>query len=148
MAYEKRDNSEIISAHARRDVAMAEKNAEILRLRIKGLTFQQIADEVGFRSASGVYQRYKATLKATIQEPADELRRLERERLDSLLAAIWPLAMAGKGYAVEKALMIMDRKARMLGLDAPTRSQVTVSDEMTSQIEQLAAELGVVVPAE
>ena len=64
-----------------------------------------------------------AALKATLQEPADELRTLELERLDRLLLGVWGQAAKGNQGAVDRALKIMERRARLLGLDAPTKVQ-------------------------
>lgn len=44
--------------------------------------------------------------------------------------------------AISTILKIEERRAKLLGLDAPTKTNVTVSDAITSEIEQLAAQLG------
>lgn len=62
-----------------------------------------------------------SALRATLQEPADELRSLELERLDRLLLGVWSQAAKGNQGAVDRALKIMERRARLLGLDAPTK---------------------------
>lgn len=120
-----------------------EREARVLHLRKAALTFDQIADQLGYADASGAKRAYDRAMQATIQQPADELRVLEDERLDTLLRAVWPSAISGKGWAVQRALQIMERRAKLLGLDAPSRAHVTVSDEMTERIKQLAAQLGV-----
>lgn len=119
-----------------------QREAEVLKLRRDGLTFDAIAKRLQYASAAGAYNAFKRAMDRTIQHPADELRRLEIERLDYMLDCLGPAIAAGRGYAIEKALMIQDRRARLLGLDAPTKHQVTVSDTLTSEIEALAAELG------
>jgi hypothetical protein len=55
------------------------------------------------------------------------VRRLELERLDALLAVLWPLAVAAQPdqYAIDRVLAIMARRARYLGLDAPEKKDVT-----------------------
>jgi hypothetical protein len=64
-----------------------------------------------------------AALKATLQEPADELRKMELERLDRLLLAVWGQAAKGNQGGIDRALKIMERRAKLLGLDAPTKVQ-------------------------
>lgn len=132
------------SAKDARDLSLREREARVLELRKAGLTFKLIAERVGYKTESAAYRAFQRGMQATIQQPADELRALELERLDAMLAALWPFVLKGRGYAVEKALMIQDRRARYLGLDAPRRTESTVSVELVAQIEQLAAELGVV----
>ena len=41
--------------------------------------------------------------------------------------------MAGKGYAVERVLQIMARRAAMLGLDAPAKTRVEYMTEEAVQ---------------
>lgn len=106
-------------------VRAVERQRAVLELRKTGMHFHDIAARTGFRGASGAYEAFKKALRATVQQPADEVRRLEVERLDALLAAVWPDAIAGKVDAVDRVLRIMDRRAALLGLDAPTRSDFT-----------------------
>ncbi len=49
-----------------------------------------------------------------------EMRKLENERLDALLLAVWPAAKRGDVASVNAALRIMDRRAKLNGLDRPT----------------------------
>ena len=76
---------------------------------------------------------------------ADQVERLvtlEVERLDGLLRVAWPLAMAGNLKAIDTVLRIAERRARLMGLDAATRSEVRVlSDGVDAEIEQLIAGL-------
>jgi hypothetical protein len=120
-----------------------EREAEVLNLRRTGMSFTVIARRLGYSSSSGAYNAFKRAMDRITQEPAEELRRLELERLDEMFEALWPNVKKGRGYAVEKALMIMDRRARLLGLDAPTKHQVTVSDSVAAEIEALANDLGI-----
>ena len=65
-------------------------------------------------------------LKKTLQEPADEVRTLEVERLDSLLNGLWQRRHVPE--ITDRILRIMERRAKLLGLDAPTRTEVTGKD--------------------
>ena len=44
--------------------------------------------------------------------------------------------------AIDRIVRVMERRARLLGLDAPAKTDVRVSDVLDEQIQQLAAELG------
>ena len=48
---------------------------------------------------------------------------LEVERLDVMLLAIWQDVRSGDTQAINTALRIMERRARLMGLDAPTKDQ-------------------------
>lgn len=43
--------------------------------------------------------------------------------------------------AIDRLLRIQERRARLLGLDAPVKRDLTLTDERTARIEALAEEL-------
>ncbi len=131
-------------------VEHVEKQRQALELRKAGATFDQIAKALGYANAGGAYKVVQAGLRAVVQQPADEVRQLEVERLDAMLRALWPDAMAGKWLAIDRCLGIMDRRARLLGLDAPLRIEehVITEDAVDAEIRRLSeqlAEQGVVM---
>ena len=105
-----------------------ERKLEALRLRKAGYSFPAIALELGYGGPSGAYKAVMTALVATLQEPADDVRRLELERLDELLKGLWYFAKVGNQGAIDKVLRIMERRAKLLGLDAPTKNEVTGKD--------------------
>lgn len=107
---------------------LIDKEHKVLELRRAGLTWQRIAEQVGYADHTGAYAAYKRAMKRTLQEPADELRQSEIDRLDRLQLAIWPRAMNGDNSSVVTILRIMERRAKLLGLDMPVKiaQEVTV----------------------
>lgn len=100
-----------------RRLQAAERQRQALELRKGGVTFNAIAQALGFRSRQAAFESVHAGLRATLQEPADELRILDAERLDGLLLAVWSQARAGSLPHIATALTILARKAKLLGLD-------------------------------
>jgi len=100
-----------------------------LELRKAGISYARIAETLGYKDGSGAWRAVKAALKKTLQEPAEELRTLEIERLDAMLAAIWGSVKQGQYGAQDRALKIMERRAKLLGLDAPTKQDITSGGE-------------------
>lgn len=109
---------------------VVEKRRQSLELRKAGATFDAIARQVGYSSPASAYKAVLQALRDTCQEPADDVRRLELERLDRLMLAHWPAAIgsltdpANPGQklpasqdAAELVLKITDRRAKLLGLD-------------------------------
>lgn len=47
------------------------------------------------------------------------MRELDLRRLDSLLLTYWPLAKGGDTDALDRVLKILQRRAKLLGLDLP-----------------------------
>jgi hypothetical protein len=117
-------------------IVAVERQRQALELRLAGLTFEAIAREVGYSNRSSAADAVTAALRATVQVPADDLRQLECERLDSLLSAMWPKAVGGSHLAVDRCLAIMERRARLLGLDAPLRlrQEVITADDIDRAI--------------
>lgn len=108
-----------------------------LELRKQGKSYRQIAIAIG-RSKGLAHRWVGEMLLETLQEPANELRTLELERLDALSDALWPLIVKEMPddvadedradyrpslKAVDSILRVMERRAKLLGLDAPVRTE-------------------------
>ena len=119
-----------------------DKQAEALALRKSGHTFEEIAERVGYASKSGAFKAVMSALRKTIQEPADELRQLELERLDVMLKSLWPFILKGSPRHVEIGLKVMDRRAALLGLDAPKQVEDHRTVTIAIMAEHLAQETG------
>jgi hypothetical protein len=127
------------------DPEVVEKERRVLELRRAGYTFDDIAKTVGYASPSGAFYALSRALKRTLQQPANELREMETDRLDRLQAAVWPKALAGDNKAVDTILKIMDRRARLLGLDAPSKMQVETTTYDPGSIDAEVAKLRLIL---
>ncbi|MFJ3219693.1 hypothetical protein ACIPLC_27730 [Kitasatospora sp. NPDC086801] len=66
---------------------------------------------------------------AAAQADIEELRALEGARLDRLYLVAYRRAVRdGELQAIDRALRIMERRARLLGLDQPVRTEITGHD--------------------
>jgi hypothetical protein len=102
-------------------IAAKIKAAKALELRMAGKTYPAIAEEAGYNSPQAAHDAVKRSLDAVIREPAEALIRLDLERLDSMLEIHLLSAQGGDVQAVSAVMKIMERRARLLGLDAPTK---------------------------
>lgn len=124
---------------------MAERRQHVANLRLAHYTQQEIANELGL-SVTTVCRDLQA-LRAEWQERRsmafDGWVAEELAKLDALERAILPQALQGKPGAAERVLKIMDRRARMLGLDKPQQHEHTVitQDALDAEIARLEAEL-------
>ena len=107
-----------------------ERQLQALELRKAGASYEAIAERLGYADRSGAYRAVKAALTLTLREPAAELRSLEAERLDAMLLPLWRRVQTGDEKAVDRALRIMERRARLLGLDAPASVEVGGGSEV------------------
>lgn len=143
----------------------AERDAEAARLRSTGMSYGDIAKALGYADASGAHMACSRAMKV-IAEPARELRAIELARLDLILREAWtvmvtehitvsqgrvvahpdtglPLRDHGPVLAaIDRILKIAERRARLLGLDAPTKIEAITVDQIEAAIAQLSEELG------
>jgi hypothetical protein len=109
----------------RRIKAVTEKQLNALEYRKLGYSFKQIADALGYAGPQGAYEAVQAALRSVIREPAEEVLGLELERLDALFVKPYSSALAGDLQALSACLAVMTRKARLLGLDAPVKTETS-----------------------
>jgi hypothetical protein len=123
---------------------LVDKEIKVLELRRVGLTWVRIAEEVGYADHTGAYAAYKRAIKRTMQQPADELREQELDRIDRLQVAVWPAAMKGDTRAVLTIVRLMERRAKLTGLDMPIKIEQDVTtwtggDTIDRAVRDLAA---------
>lgn len=111
-------------------------------MRLKGLPYTEIASALGVSQAWAyrLVAKELARQKELTSEKAMELIRLESLRLDELWKAVLPRCQTGEPRAIAAALAIMDRRARLLGLDAPVKSTSTVELELKEMSDSQLAE--------
>ena len=125
-----------------RTLEQTETDIEALKLRSLGLTYQKIADRMGC-SVSTASDRYHRALAAVPSDAVEEHRKLMGEQIDSLLEVAFEQALTGKRslFAIDRCIMLMERKARLIGLDAPVKQSVEVVTYDGNSIEARVAEL-------
>lgn len=110
----------------------AVRREKALQLRIKGMSYRRIGDALGVShvQAFNDVKTELGRIAKESQDAAEELRTLELERLDAMLVAIAPLISASDKRpanlgAIDRALNIMARRAKLLGLDAAEKTEVS-----------------------
>lgn len=122
----------------------AEEQRRIVNLFLAGARPDEIAHAMKL-SVETVYRERRAALEriAPLRDQAqEELREVELQRLDRLQRAHWQNAIDGQVGASKIVLACIDRRAKMLGLDAPVKVDARVRSELDAQIEALVEELG------
>lgn len=79
-----------------RNPASAERDAKAARLRSAGHTFQEIADQLGFGDKSTARQSVYRAIADVIKEPAEEVLKVELDRLDQQLTRLNDLETAAR----------------------------------------------------
>jgi hypothetical protein len=150
---------------------IAERRARVLQLRVEQVPYAQIATLLGISEglAEKDFQRALEARKTELDARRHVAVALEVAKLDALERVAWGvlrtrhiLAQQGKIVctddgtpleddgptlaAIDRILKIAERRARMLGHDAPVRAKVEVTDAIDADIERLVAELAGLAP--
>jgi hypothetical protein len=115
------------SRTAPRIVRGLQHRAQALELRRAGHTYAAIGEQLGLSKAMAfkLVRQGMEEGRIAIGKAADQLRAEELSRLDGMLEAVWPKASKGELAAVDRVLKIGERRARLLGLDAPSQHAAT-----------------------
>jgi hypothetical protein len=148
-----------------RDPETVKRDAQAAALRARSWTYQRIGEELGI-SKQSAYDAVQRALRDTLQEPADDVRALELERLDGMYAAV--LAVLERDHvtlyqgevvrvegavlvddgpvlsAVDRLLRIQERRAKLLGLDLPVKQQIEAEHTVRYQIGVTGEEMDAV----
>jgi len=105
------------------DAQTATRRQRALALRMSGATYEAIGTTLGIATMTAWKHVQRALTETRDQsnEQADLLREQELARLDRIQLGFWTAAMRGNPAAADRVLRIMERRARLLGLDAPVR---------------------------
>ena len=102
----------------RGDAATASwRQARAVELALQGRSYDAIARELGLANRGTAWRTVQRALRQRVLAGVDELRDVELARLDALQTAAWARAEGGDLAAIEAVLRIMDRRARLLGLN-------------------------------
>ena len=114
------------------------KYEEVVRLRALGLSFQAIAERVGYSGRSGAKEAYSQAIKIWGTEAVDELRVIENERLDHLHRTLMarletsirnPETESTEIVAiVNSAINLSRRRSTLNGLDSASKHEITGAD--------------------
>ena len=121
--------------------AATERRLQALELRKAGANYRRIGAQLGvseaqaYKDVQGELQR----IQAEASDLAADVRTLELERLDALTLALWPSARQGKEGAIDRVLRVMERRSKLLGLDAPTKQDVRIEDMSKLSDDELRA---------
>ena len=113
---------------------LAERDLRIFQMRKTGTAVQEIARRfsISTKAVNFAIQRQLSRMNQEALMAYPEVLRMELERLDSLQQSVWPLTQHRKVAmddgtevvvepdlkAVQQALSIMDRRAKLLGMEA------------------------------
>lgn len=128
-------------------LAIAERRAEVIALRRKGWNFREIAEKLG-TSLATAYKDYEQVIAETPVPHLEEYRAEEVSRIEYAIRNLMDIALSEDSKVTTYARIqawnsIRDwseRKARLLGLDAPEKILSVSVDMLDQMIMQAEAE--------
>ena len=128
-----------------------------LGMRANGFSYAEIAVKLNLtvEKVGKAINRAMRRYKKSVSESCEHIVTLEEIRLDEMYVTIYPMIRAGSIEAIALGLKIMDRRAKLRGLDAPTKiAQTNAPPEMAlgglslEKLRELDALLSNAQPAE
>lgn len=99
---------------------------QALELRRMGMGYVEIGHHLNI-SKTHAHRLVKDAMAGAIAQvtaDAGDMKAEQLSRLDGMLAGLWPAARKGAVGAVDRVLKIEERRAKLLGLDAPVKHAV------------------------
>lgn len=93
---------------------------------LAGKTYATISKELGV-SEGLIAKRIKEAAENRVSPLVDHYRQIENDRLDSLLRSLQEGIEEGDTRAINSAVRVSERRAKLLGLDAPEALSVSLS---------------------
>lgn len=115
----------------------AVRRGQALELRIAGASYRAIGAQLGTSAKTAFYdvQRELAALEKVRRGRAEDLKGIELARLDRMTLALGRKVTGGEERAITAMLRVMERRARLLGLDAAQKLDVNLSpDKVVSRL--------------
>jgi hypothetical protein len=148
----------------------AARDAKACELRAYGWTYEKIANELGYTDRSHARQGIERAMLAIVQEPAEEMIKIHLERLREMYRTAREIMVARhmmvqhgkvvtittdtgehipvedpmpKLAAIDRMTRVLEREAKLLGMDAPKQIEFITLDAIQAEIRRLEESMAV-----
>lgn len=131
--------------------ATAERRSKAIAMKLAGATYEQIATALKYAGRGAACTDVHRALEQSLAEVHRDGEVLRHElvlQLEQVKRAMWPAMLKGDTKAAGEVIRAIDRIAKLMGADAPTRVEVVTMGAIEAEIAKLEAELAARPPAE
>ncbi len=123
----------------------------VVALRLAGYSWEEIAEVEGYPTGRAALVAFEGALEKEVKtspEQQAKMRDLAGRRLERMLRAVWTKAIDAANpeqmTAQQRALAVIDRHAKLYGLDAPTQFIVSnpTNDDLHAWVSQVMSQGG------
>ena len=127
------------------EVERAIRDRRIIQQRQAGRALHDIAEEFGLSNQTVgkiINERLVQTIRLRDAE-VDILRQQELDRLDAVQFAAWAMAKEGHIDSLKIVMNAIDRRCKLLGLDAPQQMEIISVGAIEAEIRRINRQLEV-----
>lgn len=122
-------------------VLALEREAQcVLLFTVGGMNLDQIAKEVGYSDRSAAKKAIDRAMKRRYQETTEHRDVLIQRHVEitrAMIRGLAPKIVQGDVRSIEIGVKVLERESRLLGLDAPIKADLKVTDALTVEIAEL-----------
>lgn len=142
----------------------AERDAAACRLVVEGHTYEEIAKRLGYADRGKAHQGVQRAMLATMAEPAEDVRKIHLARLQEMYRTAREIMLKNhiavqngkvvyldgsngerspvaddmpKLAAIDRMLRVLEREAKLLGLDAAKQIEIISLDAVQAEIREI-----------
>jgi hypothetical protein len=105
---------------------MWQRRVKALDMRKLGYDYVQIAEQCGYSSAKVARGAVNVALRSVEVEAVEDLRQIQYGRLETMMQKLWPDILKGDTKAIHAGLAVIERQAKMFGLDMPVKVEAQI----------------------
>src|SRR3990172_1159922 len=120
-----------------KELALLEEKVLYWEQYKQGLNYSQISQRFGVSPGrvGDLIRQYANEIRIKGLRTVAEYRQVQLERIQTAYASIWPNILRGRVDAINTMIRLMEREAKLLGLDAPTKVDITARIVALAQAE-------------
>jgi len=117
----------------KKELKLADRHRRMIELRRAGFTYEQCAEELGYASKATAQKALSAALGKYQLENAEEMAKLENERLEQAHIVMEQLLLSGEDQtkAALAIVRISESRRRLFGIDKPSRTEIELQGSIS-----------------